>query len=243
VTFTKFQFILLFLMGCAFHLKGQIVLNWVNEQYIPSNVNDYDSYSVQALNGNVSKIEEVLRRTNRIEKEVIVTTVCTFLANGKLNHVEQNYADGSISKTWFEYINNYESYYQWWIYLFNTGESLDTIRYDSLGMTEIEPHSDTLFKNEKGQLIYFKLNNDEVYTFYDKVGRKLRDSVATSGQFNHEITYRYRRHKVIKTVDYADHNLTLKALFKIDNTGNWTHCTVKSGRVTNAVIERKITYF
>lgn len=170
---------------------GQIKLDWVNTQYIPSNDNAYDSYT---LNGNVRKIEETLTNKNSNEGAKITTTISEFLSGGKLSYIKQTFPDGSVSKTWFEYDATSESYCQWWIYLFNTGQSLDTIRFNSLGMTTITPHADSLVLHQNGLTCYFKLNEDEVISFYDATGRKVRDSVATYGEYNHEINYRYRKH-------------------------------------------------
>jgi len=228
----------------SYGVQAQQILNWINEQYIPSNVNAYDSYAVHDLNGKVKSFQEILVIKTGQNGDAKTLTDCAFLPNGKLDYVDQLLADGSVSKTWFEYHTAVETYHQWWIYLFNSGSGLDTIRYDSLAMTELVPKPDSIFKNEQNQTIYFQLNGESVYSFYDEFGRKTKDSIP--GNFlngMHEINYRYTKKKVIRTENFQSPNLTIKTTFWLDPHGNWTKCTIKNGRKINAVLERSYVYY
>ena len=233
------------LLGFCFSLHGhaQDICNWINQQYIPSNVNDYDNYAIHTLNGNVRSIDEEVTIKNTTEKELKIQTQTTFLFNGKPTVSTQYFADGSISKTWFFYTILEEPSYQKWLYLFNSGTSLDTIHCDSLTLTTGIPQPDSVVYNQKGETTYFKLNSDEVFSFYDEFGRKTRDSVASYQKFDHEITYRYTGRKVVRKTSYADSNFNTKTHFWIDHKGNWTKCIIKSGHQTTSDIKRKISYF
>jgi hypothetical protein len=82
---------------------------------------------------------------------------------------------------------------------------------------------DSIFKNEQNQPIYFRLNGDSVYSFYDEFGWKIKDSIPRnflSGM--HEINYRYTKMKVIRTENFQSPNLTIKTTFRLDSHGNCT---------------------
>lgn len=227
---------------CGVH--AQQILNWINAQYIPSSVNAYDSYAVHDLNGKVKSFQEILVIKTGQNGDAKTLTDCAFLPDGKLDHVNQTLADGSISKTWFEYHADGETYHQWWIYLFNSGASLDTIRYDSLAMTELVPTPDSICYYEDGRTTYFQLNGESVYSFYDEFGRKTKDSIPGNLRNGmHEITYRYTKKKVVRTENFRSPDLSIKTIFLLDKYGNWTKCTVKNGRKINAVMERSYVYY
>ena len=79
----------------------------------------------------------------------------------------------------------------------------------------------------------------------DILGRKIKDSIpAHPEMMAHEITYKYRRKKIIKLETYKDWNIVIKTTYFIDKFGNWIKCVIKSNkRVKNAIIKRELTYF
>jgi hypothetical protein len=107
---------------------------------------------------------------------------------------------------------------------FNLCEGIhDLIEEDiNLGKNKIiKP--DSIFKNEQNQTIYFRLNGDSGYSFYDEFGRKIEDSIPRnflSGM--HEINFRYTKKKVIRIENFQSLNLTIKTTFWLDSHGNWT---------------------
>lgn len=226
---------------------GQMVHNWVNTQYDPSEATEDSFVDLLVLNGGVKSIHEIQEYIGSAKEVSPVQVDIAFLRNGYLSSVHKILADSSESINEFAYSIGTESYRHHWISIFNFGVRKDTVRDEIYNgdQRDWQIGADSLAFDADSNIVYFRNKRDEVYTTYDKFGRKVKDSIpANPTLMAHEISYKYSKKKIIKMVFYMDQVIEIKTTYKLDEIGNWTKCTIKSnGRIKNAVLRREITYF
>lgn len=224
-----------------------MVHEWVNIQYDPSEASEVSFVDLLVLNGAVESIEEVQEFIGSAKEVSSVQLKIEFQRNGYLKSVHKILADSSESINEFSYLVGTSAYSQHWISIFNFGVRKDTVREEVYrgDQRDWQIGADTLTFDANSNIIYFRNNRDEVFTSYDKHGRKVRDSIPAHPKLmGHEIFYKYSKRKIIKTEAYWDQNIQIKTTYIIDEMGNWTKCIIKSnGRVKNAVLRREINYF
>jgi hypothetical protein len=223
------------------------VHNWVNTQYDPSEATEDSFVDLLVLNGNVKSIHEVQEYIGAAKEVSTVQVDIEFQPNGFLSSVHKILADSSESINEFTYLIGTDSYLHHWVSVFNFGVRKDTLRDEVYNgnQRDWQIGADSLAFDSNSNIIYFRNKRDEVYSTYDKFGRKLKDSIpANPTLMAHSVFYKYSKKKIVKIESYLDQDIEIKTTYKLDEIGNWTKCTIKSnGRVKNAVLRREIIYF
>jgi hypothetical protein len=139
------------------------------------------------------------------------------------------------------------AYQQHWTSIFNFGVRKDTVqdKFYSGNQENWQIRADTMAYDANGNITYFRHKRDEVYSTFDKYGRKVKDSIPSHPKMMaHEISYKYSKKKIIKRETYPNQNIEIKTIYWIDKIGNWTKCLVQSnGRIKNALVKRELVYF
>ncbi len=226
---------------------SQMVYEWINTQYNPNEATEDSYVGYLVLNEGVKSIHEEQELIAASKEVSFVHVEIELQRNGYVKQVHKTLSDGSESISKFTYVGSSGGYKQHWISVFNRGARKDTIREDIYtgDQKDWQIKADSLAFDSNGNIIYFRNNRDEVYSRFDKHGRKVKDSIPAHPKLMaHEISYKYGKKKIVKVTSYSDQKIKIKTVYKIDKRGNWTKCTIKSnGNIKNAVLRRKLTYF
>jgi hypothetical protein len=239
----------LLIIGLLLSIAGQsqTIHDWVNVQYDPSEASEVSFVEFLVLNGSVQSFHEVQVIIGAAKEQSTVYLDVELQRNGYLKRVHKVLADSSESINEFTYLGAAGSYKQHWISIFNFGVRKDTIHKEiySGDQKDWQIGADTMAFDSEGNIIYFRNKRDEVYTTFDKYGRKVRDSIPSHPKLMaHEISYKYNKNKIVKLESYPKQNIEIKTTYWIDKKGNWTKCVIQSnGRIKNAVLQRELNYF
>ncbi len=241
------SYLLIFGLFLNVFSHSQMVYEWINTQYNPSDATEDSFVDYLVLNEGVKSFHEKQELIAASKEVSIVHIEVELQRNGYVKQVQKVLPDGSESISEFTYVGSSGAYKQHWVSIFNGGAKKDTIREDIYtgDQKDWQIRADSLAFDSKGNIIYFRNNRDEVYSTFDKHGRKVKDSIPAHPKLMaHEISYKYGKKRIVKVTSYLDQNIKIKTVYKVDKRGNWTKCTIKSnGNIKNAVLRRKLFYF
>lgn len=231
-----------FLGGISF---SQEPVDWFNIPYNPGDIREFSSIDYAAVNGNVSHISETIENI-RTDKSIVLTKIeAKFSPEGNIDSIEEIREDGSIIKRTYVYDSAGKFEYEIFRHYFKADGNEVQIDQDTLYTSfEIFP-ADSVKRDEAGNVVYLAYRNYEVFSSFDKYGRKIQDVIPGNDHvMAHKITYVYKRKKFVRYEVYPEQNLKIKTSWRLDRHKNWVKKNIESNnKLQNVVVKREISYF
>ena len=211
--------------------------NWVNDQYDAGDWGDYGGILYHnSMEGAVKQVETFL---NYEHDTLICRSSVMYDPDGRITE----YINNGFRVIYFEYKELSDSVLVSMGYVSENDTSWTQSQSLIVGSILASPVPDSIWINNKGNVVMYAHNKDVTYSFYDNYGRKVLDSIPEGMSMGHIIQWEYANNKIYKQQSFSLGNIE-KFEYLIDEYKNWTQLnSIRKDGSSSIVKQRKITYY